>query len=147
MFCCRQINFWLKSCPERSGEAKTDVRFFLKKTNVLKKGCSNILRPSKLANFNFFIYSWYKILYFAYKNCVCGQKLANVPPGQNVGKRTPHQIWGLRYTHYIYFIVTYRQSQIQWTIKQFMYIYLFSAGARGRTDHAWKYLFIYPWKY
>ena len=58
------------------------------------------MRPSKLANVIFVVYFWYKILYFAYRmtsgsfGLNFSQKLTNVPPGHNFGKRTHPQIWG-----------------------------------------------------
>ena len=61
---------------------------------------ANILRPQKLANVILSIYFCYKISYFAYKRTLVSfwlnfsQKLANLSPGQNVGKHTPQKIWG-----------------------------------------------------
>ena len=37
IFCCLQYNLQLKSCPERSGEAKTDVRKKFPKNMFLKR--------------------------------------------------------------------------------------------------------------
>ena len=96
IFCCRRCYFLVQSCPEMSREAKTGVQQKNRKKYVFKKGClPTFSGPQKLANIILFIYFWYKTCVFCIQKDVCqlwlnfSQKLANVPPGQDVGKHTP----------------------------------------------------------
>ena len=75
-----------------SREAKTDVIFFFMS---LKRDVCQHFAAIKAGKHNSFYEFWYKILYFAYKRTFASfwlnfnQKLANIPPRQNVGKHTP----------------------------------------------------------
>jgi hypothetical protein len=97
-FSCRQCYFLAQKL---SGETKTDVQKKVRIKYVSKKGrLPTFCGPQKLANVILFMYFWYIILYFAYKRTYASflltlnQKLADVPPGKNVGKDTPQKKTG-----------------------------------------------------
>ena len=96
-------SFWgFKRGPEKSEEAKTDVPPKIKKEKVSKKVClSNFAALKTGKRHPFYVFSIQIIVFLIQKKGTFpsfgmnfSPKLADAHPGQNVGKRTPPQIWG-----------------------------------------------------
>ena len=86
--------FYLKSCPERSGETKTDVQKKLENKFSKKVCLSTLCGPQNSQTYPLVMYSWYKISkeigYLAipwqsWQTWFKPEKLTNIPPTPAVG--------------------------------------------------------------